>query len=500
MVPVVCALDLGSSLVKAALVDETGTIVAMAKAEAPPVSGEDGAFDADACWTVACETVRTALAGCRVQARLHGLALSTQRSCLVLVDPHDRTVGPALSWQGTSCHTHASTFYDAFGADRFRTATGLVPSPVYAVAKLAHLRRADPDRLSAAHRIVLLHDYLLRRLGADDFYTDPSNASASGLMQLDTLCWWDEILAALELPRDRVGRCVNASTQVGGLNASSAQATGLPEGLPLFVGGGDQPCAVLGSGAIEVGSCVTSLGTAASVLCPVSAPRPFVCPPDGLLRGAHLVSGHWVLEGFQPASGAALQWVGHLVGTRSLEEIESLALDGCADGLLFFPFHSGIGSPDFDGAAKGALLGATLAHRKQDLARAAIEGVCMELRRILETFRQATPIERLLVVGGASGSSLLVSTLANVLGRPVDVVDQPEAALLGAAAIAWAGAERFRTVKDAASSMRPPVRSTFEPRDAGDMEQRYARYAAAVDAIRALSHATGQTPSVESQP
>ncbi len=486
---VVCALDLGSSLIKAALVDEEGTIVAMAKAEAPPVSGDEGAFDADECWSIACETVRASLERCRVQGQVQGLTVSTQRSCLVLVDSLGRAVGPAFSWQGTACDAHASTFYDTFGVDRFRAITGLLPSPIYAVAKLAHLRRTDPDRLSAAARIVLLHDYVLRHLGADDFYTDPSNASASGLMGLDTRRWCDEILTALDVQPDRLGRCVDAATRVGGLDAPSARATGLPEGLPLFVGGGDQPCAALGSGAIESGSCVMSLGTAAAVLCPVPAARPGLCPSDGLLRSAHVVPGQWVVEGFQPASGSALHWVGNLVGTRSLQELENLALDGRVEGLLFFPFLSGIGSPDFDGAAKGALLGATLSHRKQDLARAAIEGVCMELRRILESFLQVTPLERLLVVGGASGGALLMSLLADVLGRSFDLVGQPEAALLGAAAIAWTGVGRFRSIESAAASVRPPVRSTVQPRDRTGIEQRYARYVAAVDAIRALSHA-----------
>ena len=499
--PVVCALDLGSSLIKAALVDEEGTIVAIAKAEAPPVSGDDGAFDADACWAIACDTVRTALERCGVQGQVQGLAMSTQRSCLVLVGPHGHALGPAFSWQGIACSAHASAFFDAFGVDRFRAITGLLPSPIYAVAKLAHLRHTDPDRLSAAARVVLLHDYVVRRLGADDFYTDPSNASASGLMGLDTRSWCDEILAALDVPRDRLGRCVDAPTRVGGLDAQSARATGLPEGLPLFVGGGDQPCAALGSGAIESGSCVMSLGTAAAVLCPVPAARPHACPSDGLLRSAHVVPGQWVVEGFQPASGSALQWVGNLVGTRSLQELESLALDGRTEGLLFFPFLSGIGSPDFDGAAKGALLGATLAHRKQDLARAAIEGVCMELRRILESFQQVTPVERLLVVGGGSDGTLLMSVLADVLGRSFDLVGQPEAALLGAAAVAWTGVGRFGSIESAAKSVRPPVRATVQPRDTTGIEQRYARYVAGVDAIRALSRApTDRHLQAESRP
>jgi xylulokinase len=487
--PVVCALDLGSSLIKAALVDEQGTIAAMAKSEAPPVSGDDGAFDADTCWTIACETIRTSLERCDVRGQVQGLAMSTQRSCLVFVGPHGRAVGPAFSWQGTACGAHASAFYDTFGADRFRAITGLLPSPIYTAAKLAHLRRTDPDRLSAASRMVLLHDYVLRHLGADDFYTDPSNASASGLMDLDTRCWCDEILSALDVPRDRLGLCVDASTRVGGLDATSARATGLPEGLPLFVGGGDQPCAALGSGAIASGSCVMSLGTAAAVLCPVTASRTEACPSDGLLRSAHVVPGQWVVEGFQPASGAALQWVGNLIGTRSLQELENLALDGRAEGLLFLPFLSGIGSPDFDGSTKAALLGATLSHRRPDLARAAIEGVCMELRRILETFSRVAPLQRLLVAGGACEGALLMSLLADVLGRPFDLVGQPEAALLGAAAIAWTGVGRFRSIESAAASVRPPVRSTVRPRGGTGIEQRYARYVAAVDAIRALSHA-----------
>ena len=489
MAEFVCAVDLGSSFIKAALIDELGNIATLARLPAPTPAGEHGRFDAEDCFTKACEVIADVVARCEAGPNaVGGLALSSQRASLVPVGSDDRPSGSAWSWQGTGCEQAANRFYGRFGPGHFRAITGLMPSAIYSAAKLAHLRESDPDQFRSVRRFVLLHDYVLRRFGAEGYFTDPSNGSATGLMDTATRRWSKEVLEALGLEAERLPTCRDAGSRVGGLHSRAARATGLLPGTPLYVGGGDQQCAVLGAGAVEPGTCVLSLGTAAVSLCPVD--RPADPSVGGVLCGAHIPSGQWVIEGFQSSFGSAFQWIGNLVGTSSLMELEQLAARASADAgdLIFLPFLSGIGSPDYDGSTRGALLGASLSHGSAELARAVFEGVAMEARRIVEEVNRIVPVGSLRVVGGGSDGDVLPQILADAIGLDLELLGETEAALLGAAAIAWTGAGRFENVLQAALTIGARVRKrvAHHPRSA-DGRIRYERYVQSVACVRAMA-------------
>ncbi len=484
MADIVCVVDLGTTLIKAALVDEHGEIAALARIEAPPVSGEHGEFDAELVYRLTCQAIGTALEQWSGEVgAVRGLALSSQRAGLVCVGRDGLPTGPALSWQGVGCQRAAERFYDGFGKRRFRALTGLLPGPIYTVAKLAHLREAEPERFAAASRFVLLHDYVLHRLGADDFYTDPSNGSASGLMDLGNRRWSDELLEGFSLSTDRLPRLVDAGTRVGGLSVAAAGATGIASGTPLVVGGGDQQCAALGAGGTP-GTCVISLGTAAAVLCPVESPAD--AEVGGVLCTAHLIPGQWMVEGFQASFGSSFRWVGDLIGTSSFAELAQLAgaAPAGADGLLYLPFLSGIGSPNFDGTVRGGFLGAALAHGREQLARAVLEGVALELRRVMEEVKRIVEVERLAAVGGGARAGLLPSLLADITGLELQLFGEVEAAVLGAAVAAWVGIGRFDGLAAAARAFCPRPTTTVVPCAKPDqVDALYRRYLQAVATI-----------------
>jgi len=465
----VCAVDLGSSFIKAALVDPHGGIASSSKVPAPQTQGRDARFSPEACVHGACEAIADALAQASIPAdAVCGVALSSQRASLVAVGRDGFAAAPAWSWQGTACEDTAESFFDRFGRQRFRAITGLLPGAIYSVAKLAHLRQSEDALFRKAHRFVLLHDYVLSRLGAHDYFTDASNGSATGLMNTSKRTWSPEVLDALRLDMDRLSSCQPAGSRAGVVSEEVARLSGLQQGTPLYVGGGDQQCAVLGAGAVDQGTSVLSLGTSAVLMCPVHEPAD--SSVKGLLCTAHIVPDRWMLEGFQSCFGGAFRWAGAILGTGSYEELVRLAAHAKpgAGGLLFLPFLTGIASPEFETAVRGAWVGAALEHGRPALARSVFEGVVFETKRVVAQVQHVVPIHRLRVVGGGAKGAFLTRMLADILQIEVEVLAQPQVALLGAAATAWLGNGRFANLAEAAASLLAKPAASIVPASPND--------------------------------
>lgn len=159
MRPLVVAADVGTTNIKAGILDEGGGIAGLASVEAPPVEAGSGAFDAEATLEGLLEAMSRAAA--HAAGAVEAIALSSQRASLVVVGEGGLARRPALSWQGTTCEDAASRFFDRVGRARFREVTGLLPNTICSVAKLARLAEEDRASIEAPARIALLHDYLL---------------------------------------------------------------------------------------------------------------------------------------------------------------------------------------------------------------------------------------------------------------------------------------------------------------------------------------------------
>ncbi len=473
----VCCADLGTTHIKTALIDSEGTLVSVEKREAAPFSTQGGGlvFDADDYFRRVVECIASAVEN-EPGGSIAGIALTSQRATIVPLDSENRTMGPAISWQDGRGEAAMSRFVEGVGASRFTTITGLPPSALWSLAKVL--------RLEGAPRIALLHDYVLARLGADELVTDPSNASLTGLLELSTLHWSEEILAAAGLAEDRLPRILPAGVRAGTLEPDIARETGLPGGTPLVVGGGDQQCAALGAGACEPGDSALCVGTAAVISCPTD--KPTIDETGRWFCTAHVAPERWVLEGIHNTYGSAVAWACDLLGLEGPEELEGLAREsgGDAKGVTFLPFLAGIGSPDFDATASGLLAGLRLPVTRAQVARAVLEGLCHEVRRILESMEPGVDIDRLRVVGGASGS-LTNELLSEITGRKLAVSEAPEAGLLGTAILAWTELGRFGSVIEGSEAWAERGSSWLEPRsERSEIETRHQTYCDLVTASR----------------
>lgn len=482
----VCGIDLGTTSIKAALIDSGGSTFEFSSRPVPATgmtSGE-GEFDADRYFEAVCSTVRTAVDRCRGGAgngekfSIDALGIASQRATIVPVGKDGLACGPALSWQDTRCCAAAERLLASRQPGWFTRITGLPPGALWSIGKIAWLREKNSRLFRKTRKFVLLHDYVLSRLGADEFCTDFSNASLTGLLDVRKLCWSPVILEVLEIDSSMLPTLKPAAAKAGTLSREAAGTTGLDEGTTLVVGGGDQQCSALGLGIVDPGTAALGLGTAMIVGCPVD--RPVTSPRNSFMCTCHVVPGRWVLEGIHNSFGSSLQWTRKLLGIKNTMEFELLATTAPAGsgGVVFLPFLAGAGTPDYDAGARGSFTGLNLSSDGACIARAAIEGVCLEVRRILAAAGRSVRIRELVISGGGSKGSFLQQVLADMTGCCLGVSSQAESTVAGAAMVAATGIGMFESLFKASEAMtgqEPGTRvlPVLEKRRREDLFRRY---------------------------
>ena len=318
------------------------------------------------------------------------------------------------------------------------------------------IRKNEPSRYKRTAKFILVHDLVLRALGCEEFITDRSNASLTGMFDISRFEWSETILKASGVEAGRLPTIVQSGIKAGVVSRSAARKCGLPAGTPIISGGGDQQCAGLGAGAVRAGIAEITLGTACVPL--ICSDRVVLDPKQRVMCCAHVVPGKWEVEGLQNSAGASLKWFKGL----SLEADDpagefvsdvSGTLPG-SGGVLFYPFLAGASAPNWNSDARGMFLGLRHAHDRQTLARAVMEGVSMETRQILDVFGTLKiPLREIRLTGGGTRSPAWCQIQADIYGRRVFGLRDRDATLLGAAMLAALGIGAFRSPQQAARRM-----------------------------------------------
>jgi xylulokinase len=502
----VCSIDLGSTWIKAGVFDLEGRALFKTTAPARPPAAWNGftTFDADDYIDQAFAIIRDLMGrtvACEQSHRILAVVPTCQRATVMGLDARGRPRTPALCWHDASVGEAVASFVNEFPGDRYRAITGMPPMFVLSLFKILALRTRAPVEAAGTRRFALLHDLFLSRLGADAFCCDPSNAAAMGLYDLRGGRWSDDLLEAAGLTADRLPAVVEAGTAVGRVSAQAARQSGLPVGIPLFVGSGDQACATLASGALGPGRISACLGTAGVFNQPVGEPvihadDPWYCLP-------HAVPGLFVREGIVPSVGSAFEWIVRVTGLGDVSALDAEARRSSpgANGLRFMPFISGIGTPDYVASVGGSFQEIRATHTRADLMRAVVEGVACETRRVLDVLDWAQSAE-VVISGNVCRSRVFTETLAGLADGRLFAADETDLTLRGAALIAATGLGRFASWGEAAaysgrqvSPARYPATRDRIGRVFADYGTRVARILHGTQAEPALVEHLGFPPS-----
>ena len=483
---VTIGLDLGTSGIRAVAVDPQGQRIAQVSygySLLTPQPGWTEQHPAD--WVNAClsalKAISQQLAGLEVLA----LGLSGQMHGMTPLDAEGEVVRPAILWNDQRTGEAIAHIEARIPRPDMIERTGNPAITGFQLAKIIWMRAQEPQAFARTQHILLPKDYLGYVLTGEQV-TEPSDASGVGCLNLHSRKWDADIFKALDLNASLFPSIVDSRAIAGYLQPEIAAEVGLPAGLPIVAGGGDNAAAAIGLGIssaqLERGS--LSLGSSGVIFAPLLHPTPdlggrvhLFCHADG---GYHLL-------GVTLAAGDSLRWYREVFAPAiAYDDLIAMAAQSPpgSRGVLFLPHLAGERTPYLDPEARGAWSNLALAHNQSDLIRAVLEGVAYSLRAALGIIQEISPLQTLIATGGGARSRLWLRILTDTLGMPLAVPSKEAGAAYGAAVLAMIGVNVHSDLKSFFRQLAP-LEDTFEPTDSKVYEAGFNSFQRLYDTLKA---------------
>ena len=469
----VLVIDVGTSGLRAAVVDGEGNVHALEYRPFPPSSPFpglvefDGAAMAHAVLDVATKSLAT---GGPVDA----VGITNQRaSTLVWERTTGQPIGPGLGWQDLR------TVFDCITA---KAEHGLALAPNQSATKVAWLLNNIPEARERDLCFGTVDTWVAWTLsGGAVHVTDPSNAAVTGLLTADTTAWSAEACAALGVPMEMLPSLVDSTGVFG-------QASALPGEPPLAALIGDQQASLVGQGCVRPGLAKITFGTGGmlDVCTGPAAPASARRSENGtfpIVAWSRAGQRTWGAEAIMLSAGTNVEWLRDDLGVIDSAAHSHDVAAQCehTDGVVYVPALMGLGTPHWDYGARGTLLGLTRGSGRPQLVRAVLEGVAHRGADLLEAAEAdfGHSIGAIRVDGGMSQNPTFIQALANATGRAIEVSPQTEATTIGAAYLAGLAVGVWGSFDDIAAAWRP--HAVVEPTAALDRQQ----WARAIERARA---------------
>lgn len=474
-------LDLGTSGLKGILIDDDQRVLAEASAPLTVSRPHPGwSEQAPADWIRAAETVLGELAGFGL-GKLRGIGLSGQMHGATLLDASDDVLRPCILWNDTRAHVEAAEL----DADpRFRAISGNIVFPGFTAPKLVWVARHEPAIFARVAKVLLPKDYLRLWL-TGEHVAEMSDAAGTSWLDTARRDWSEELLAASGMRRDQMPRLVEGSEISALLRPELAQRFGVPQGVVVAGGGGDNAASGIGVGVVKAGQAFVSLGTSGVLFAANDGYQPD--PATAVHTFCHALPGTWHQMGVILAATDALNWFSRLAGASAQELTGALGGLRAPEKTLFLPYLGGERTPLNDAAIRGAFIGLEHATEREAATRAVLEGVTFAIRDCRDALAATgTRIDSLLAVGGGSRSRYWCEAIATALGTPIRL---PVAGDFGGAFGAARLALMAATGAGAEIATQPVISAEIEPVSAlaSAFDEGHARYRAAAAAIRGLT-------------
>ncbi|NLX98301.1 MAG: FGGY-family carbohydrate kinase [Rhodopirellula sp.] len=476
-------LDLGTTNVKALIVDHGGRVAARASAPVERYCTPGGGVeqDIDEIWQATCDCLRRA-AG-QVESRtIRAIGISSQGGALQLLDSDEKPVSRVISWLDGRGRPFDRKLVEEVGIDWLIEHLGCNLSSM-TLGQMLRLAAQEPRLLAAAAHVAFVGDVIVGRLCGRRAH-DPTSLSIGMLYNPWRQRPDGDMLQRLGIREDQLPDLLPATTPAGGLLPQTAEATGLPPGIPVSPAVHDQYAASTGAGAVAEGDVCLGTGTAWVLVAgtnrlvrPVT-PSTFIAPhPVAGLNGQMLSMTN---------GGSAVDWVLELTNRRewSSEKIDEAlaAVPAGSDGLCFWPLLSPGSSGIAFGQPGGRIDGLHLPHTSNHLLRAVIEGLACELARHLQRLLAAgVPVRRLVLCGSAAGSDVTPQVVADVTRRPVACIAESSISAFGASVIARAMIEPEAELGALARRLASERRTVQPSADAAVYQELFQRYQGAFD-------------------
>ena len=454
-------IDVGTSSIKALLVDASGKVLASSNPDYPfqtpaPLQAET---DPNVWWDATCKGIRDLITKTSPES-ISGIGLTGQMHGLVILDEKGDPLRPCIMWNDQRSFKECEEMTEIIGESEVLRITGNPILAGFTAPKLRWVEKNEPEIFAKISKVLLPKDFIRYRL-TGEFFSEMSDASGTSMLNVGKRQWSEEILRAMGWPSKWLPVLTESTIASAKISAQASAQIGLPAGIPVIAGGGDQAAQAVGCGIVQEGMVSATLGTSGVVFAQSDEYR---VEPEGKLHAfCHAVPGKWHLMGVMLSAAGSFQWYKNQLGKEEqikeedgrgnaydLLTEDASQIEPGSEGLIFLPYLSGERTPHPDPHARGAFVGLTLRHGKPHLTRAVLEGVSFGLKDSLAQMKAlGVHPGKVILSGGGARSGLWKQILADIFETPCCLVNATEGAAYGAALLAAVGCNALPTVEEA---------------------------------------------------
>lgn len=457
----ILAHDLGTSGNKATLYDFEGNLCSSALFEYPTFYPDANWVEQDPedWWKAVCVSTKDLIEKAGIEAKdIACICFSAQMMGCLPVGRNGDPLRKTIIWADMRGVRQAEYMVSELGMENVYRTTGHRISPAYSAAKILWVKANEPEIYNKTYKVLHAKDYIIYKL-TGRFVTDYSDASGMNLFDINKKDWSDPIINALKINSDILPELHPSTDIAGKITSAASAATGLLEGTPVVIGGGDGCCAATGAGVVEEGKTYNVIGSSSWIA--LATKGPIFDKEMRTFNWVHLDPELYSPCGTMQTAGYSVSWLKNTLCDlevlqagekgispyRLIDERIGSSPPG-ANNLIYLPYLLGERSPRWNPDAKGAFIGLKMTSTKDDILRAVLEGVGYNLRIILEAFEKEVPVTEVIVIGGGAKGNIWLQILADIWQKTLLIPEfLEEATSMGAAVCGGVGVGAFPDFK-----------------------------------------------------
>ncbi|MBM7580138.1 xylulokinase [Jeotgalibacillus terrae] len=449
----VIGIDLGTSAVKALLVNRNGQVVKEASRPYPVMHEKTGYSEQNPeDWVTgtyeALQELTSSLTG---DEKIDGISFSGQMHGLVMIDHDGAVIRPAILWNDTRTTLECREIVEVLGQDQLLALTKNPALEGFTLPKMLWVKKHEPENWGRLSQFMLPKDYVRYRM-TGEVAMDLSDAAGTLLLNVEKGKWSKEVLRTFQIEETHCPPLLFSTDEAGLLLPEVVALTGLQADTKVYAGGADNACGAIGSSVLNEGMSMCSIGTSGVVLS-------YEDRGDLDFNGKvhyfnHGVPGAYYTMGVTLAAGDSLSWYKrNFAPELSFETLieEAAKTPAGAEGLLFTPYISGERTPHSDAVIRGSFIGMDQRHSRGHFTRAVLEGITFSLYESIHIFREGgKKIDRIVSIGGGAKSDFWLQLQADIFNAEIVKLNSEQGPGMGAAMIAAVGSGWFTHLNECA--------------------------------------------------
>ena len=481
-------IDLGTSAAKLLLMDEKGEIVNVVTKEYPlefPQPGWSQQNPED--WKKAMEEGIPELIAGIDASKIAGIGSGGQMHGLVVLDENDQVIRPAILWNDGRTAAQVDYLNNVIGKEKLSELTANIAFAGFTAPKILWMKEKEPENFAKIKKIMLPKDYInyiLTGVHACDY----SDASGILLLDVKNKCWSREMLEICGVTEAQMPKLFESYDCIGTVKPDVAKTLGLPEGVKVAAGAGDNAAAAVGTGVVGEGGCNISLGTSGTVF--ISSKSFGVDPNNALHAFAHADGGYHLMGCMLSAASCNKWFMDEILKTKDYAgeqaEIDEKKLG--RNNVFFLPYLMGERSPINDTDARAMFIGMSMDTTRADFVQAVLEGVAFAIRDSVEVAKSlGIEIPSSKICGGGAKSPLWKKIMANVLGVKLESPASEQGPGMGGAMLAMVACGEYESVQAACDAIVKTA-SVLEPEEelTALYEAQYQKFRTIYPAVKSI--------------